>query len=435
MKTSRDLQGDQASRALAARAAAVIPGGANSNFRLAGPRRFWVSSDGARIVDVDGNECVDFVLGMGAAILGYSPRELLERVAEAQQDLQCPAGQQLAEIELAEKITELVPSAELVRIGCTGSEMVQLGLRLARAATGRSVVAKFAGHYHGWLDNIFAGTVALPGRGQFDAVTQTAGQSSKALEDLVILPWNNIEMLREFLTERGPEVAALIMEPVLCNTGVIAPADGYLEAVRSLCDEHGIVLIFDEVITGFRLAPGGAQARLGIVPDLTVLGKALGAGFPVAALAGRADLMKLIGDGIVMHGGTYNANAMCLAAAQAALETLSDPERAVHVRLEDTTELLLRGLEQVSDEHGGKLSVQGVTGVVNTTFAPPTPVTDYLTYHASDLDKQSKFIQLMDEENVRITSRGTWFISAAHTETDVDTALAAAKIVLCRMGQ
>jgi glutamate-1-semialdehyde 2,1-aminomutase len=311
--------------------------------------------------------------------------------------------------------------------------MVQLGLRLARAATGRNLVVKFEGHYHGWFDNIFSGTTELPRRGEFGAVLQTAGQSRKALDDLVVLPWNDVEVLRTLLTERGPEVAALIMEPVLCNTGVIVPGAGYLAAVRSLCDEHGIVLIFDEVITGFRLAPGGAQAKLGVLPDLTVFGKALGAGFPIAALAGRAPLMKLIGDGVVMHGGTYNANAMSVAAAKASLETLSDPEQQVHVGLHATTDLLIHGLEQISAGHGGELRVQGVGGVINTTFSPPTAIFDYHTYHASDLARQRTFIQFMDEEGVRITSRGTWFLSAAHTERDVEIALEAGERVLCRL--
>ena len=421
----------QTSRDLAERAARVMPGGANSNFRLASAR-FWASGAGSRLTDVDGNEFTDYALGMGTAILGHSPRSLLGRVAAAQLLLQCPAGQQEAEVELAERIVDLVPSAERVRIGCTGTEMVQLALRVARAATGRSLIVKFEGHYHGWLDSIFSGTTELPAAGTVAAVPQTAGQSAAALQDLAVLPWNDLGVLEDFLASHGQEVAALIMEPVLCNTGVIVPGDGYLEAVRKRCDQHGIVLIFDEVITGFRLHSGGAQARLGITPDLTTLGKALGAGFPIAALAGRADLMGSIGGGPVlhnvMHGGTYNANAPAVAAALAALEEMNGQQ--FYPRLEAAGRRLADGLAEAARKTGQPMSVSAVGPVVNTTFSPPQPITDFRTYQASDLDRQRSFTALLEAEGVRLTSRGTWFVSSAHTDDDIDQTLAAAERAL-----
>ncbi|MHB1533385.1 MAG: aspartate aminotransferase family protein [Acidimicrobiales bacterium] len=422
---------------LTARAAKIIPGGVNSNFRLAGAGRFWASGEGSRIRDVDGNESIDYVLGMGTAILGHSPRAILDRVSAAQEQLQCPAGQQLAEVSLAETLVEFVPSAELVRIGCTGSEMVQLALRLARAQTSRSLVVKFEGHYHGWLDNIFAGTtVVAPPTAPAEVrppETQTPGQSSRALEDLVVLPWNDTEWLDRFLALRGADVAALIMEPVLCNTGVIAPKTGYLEAVRALCDRYGIILIFDEVITGFRIHPGGAQAKFAVMPDLTVLGKALGAGFPIAALAGRRFLMDLLAEGAVMHGGTYNANAMSLAAAQAALDVLTDPRTESYTKLDSAAQLLVDGLREISQRHGGALAVQSCGPVVNTTFAPAAPIVDYRSYHSSDLNLQREFIALMDQGGVRVTGRGTWFISTAHSQDDVDDTLGRVDSVMQRL--
>jgi glutamate-1-semialdehyde 2,1-aminomutase len=416
------------SQDLAARASRVLPGGANSNFRLASAARFWASGSGSRLTDVDGNEVIDYALGMGTAILGHSPRNVLDRVSAAQQLLQCPAGQQEAEVDLAERIVELVPSAERVRIGCTGTEMVQLALRVARAVTGRSLVVKFEGHYHGWLDSIFSGTTELPAAGTVAAVPQTAGQDAAALHDLAVLPWNDRGVLETFLASRGSEIAALIMEPVLCNTGVIVPGDGYLEAARALCDQHGIVLIFDEVITGFRLHSGGAQARLGITPDLTVLGKALGAGFPIAALAGRAELMGSIGGGpvmhSVMHGGTYNANAPAVAAAVAALEEMSGQQ--FYPRLETAGRRLADGLAEAARQAGGAMVVSSAGPVVNTTFSPPQPITDFRTYQASDLDRQRSFMAALEAEGVRLTSRGTWFVSSAHTDDDIDLTLAAA---------
>lgn len=425
----------QRSEMLEAEAASVIPGAVNSNFRLAAvpPHRFWDRAQGSRLTDVDGNEFIDYVLGMGTAMLGHSPAPLLARVAQAQQLLQCPAGQQVAEIELARKVTSLLPSAERVRIGCTGSEMVQLALRLARAATGRALVVKFEGHYHGWFDSTFSGTTALPAPGGFAAAAQTAGQSPHALADLVVLPWNDLGPLETFLEHRAGEVAALIMEPVLCNTSVIVPKDGYLEGARRLCDRHGIVLIFDEVITGFRLGPGGAQGLLGVTPDLTVLGKALGAGFPVAALAGKAALMALLGDGSVMHGGTYNGNAMAIAAALAALDALSGPGGGPHLRLTQVAGLLVEGLERLSKDTGESLAVQGVGPVLNTTFDPPGPVTDYRSYQLSNLTKQLAFITALDAEGVRVTGRGTWFVSTAHAEADVELTLDAAAEALRRI--
>jgi glutamate-1-semialdehyde 2,1-aminomutase len=430
---------DEGSRSLGLRAAKVMPGGANSNFRLSPPRRFWKSGSGARLVDVDGNEFVDYVLGMGTAILGHSPRAVLDRVVEAQARLQCPGGQQFAEIELAETIVELVPCADLVRIGCTGTEMDQIAIRLARAATQRTLVVKFEGHYHGWLDNIYSSTVNVEPRNGSQsarpASPQSAGQSVKALEDLVLLPWNDLEALRTFLTARGSEVAALIMEPVLCNTSVITPQPGYLEGVRQLCDEHGVVLIFDEVITGFRLGLGGAQGRLGVTPDLTVLAKSLGAGFPVAALAGRARLMDLIGNGTVMHGGTYNGNAMCLAAAQATLDIMTDPAEDFHSRLDAMTQHLVDGLNEVSMRHGGAMHVQGIGPVINATFSPPRAIVDYDSYHASDIARQQRMILLLDQIGVRVTGRGTWFVSAAHTKEDIVDTLNRVEIAMARLDE
>jgi glutamate-1-semialdehyde 2,1-aminomutase len=425
------LTGMERSEALGSEAVLLIPGGVNSNFRLSGvpTRRFWDHGQGSRLTDVDGNEFIDYVLGMGAAILGHSPAPLLARVAEAQEKLQCPSGQQPAEVKLAQKIASLVPSAERVRIGCTGSEMVQLALRLSRAATGRDLVVKFEGHYHGWFDSIFSGTTEMPADGKYSPMPQTAGQSPGALADLVVLPWNNLDVVEAFVEAHSREVAAIIMEPVLCNTSAILPRDGYLEGVRRLCDTHGVVLIFDEVITGFRLAPGGAQAMLGVTPDLTVLGKALGAGFPVAGLVGRASLMDRLGNGSVMHGGTYNGNAMAVSAALAALDALSG-DGAPHKRLSYLSGLLVEGLERISKDHGGSLAVQEVGAVLNTAFDPPGPINDYRSYRPCNVAKQLEFITALDAEGVRVTGRGTWFVSTAHTEADVELTLAVAERAL-----
>lgn len=421
---------------LAKRAAEVLPGGVNSNFRFAATDRFYVKAHGSKLIDADGNEVIDYVLGMGVAILGHSPPQVLDAVAQAEALLQCPAGQQEAEVELAERIVDLVPSAELVRIGCTGSEMVQLAMRLARAVTGKRLVVKFEGHYHGWLDNIFVGTTVIDaeptdGSSVPAPSPQSAGQSIAPLEEVVVLPWNDLDLLSRFVGERGHEIAAVIMEPVCCNTSVIPPRTGYLEGVRALTDEHGIVLIFDEVITGFRMSPGGAQARLRVTPDLTVLAKAMGAGFPVAALAGRRDLMALIGDGTVMHGGTYNANAMSVAAAGAALAVISSSEVQLHDHLEALAVRLADGLMERGSHLG--LHAQRYGPMVNTTFDVPAPVVDLRTYRATNLVKQQDFLNRLEHAGVRVTARGTWFTSLAHSDEDVDRSVMAAERVLSEM--
>jgi glutamate-1-semialdehyde 2,1-aminomutase len=270
----------------------------------------------------------------------------------------------------------------------------------------------------------------MPAEGEYSAPAQTAGQSLRALADLADLPWNNLEVLEAFVGAHRGGVAAIIMEPVLCNTSVILPRDGYLEGVRRLCDKRGVVLIFDEVITGFRLSPGGAQAMLGVTPDLTVLGKALGAGFPIAGLVGKASLMDRLGNGTVMHGGTYNGNAMAVNAALAALDALSDDDGAVHKKLRHLSDLLVEGLERISKDQGGSLAVQGVGAVFNTAFDPPGPITDYRSYLSCNVAKQLAFNKALDAEGVRVTGRGTWFVSTAHTEADVELTLAAAEHAL-----
>lgn len=426
---------DGSPEALATRARKVIPGGVNSNFRTASEGRFFASAKGSRLIDTEGTEYVDYVLGMGVALLGHSPAAVIEQVCSAERRLQCPAGQHEAEVELAEKIVGLVPSAELVRIGCTGSEMVQLAMRVARAATGRRLVVKFEGHYHGWFDNIFAGTtVVAPNPGlSAQALAQSAGQAAAALQDLVVLPWNDITTLESFLEARGHEVAAIIMEPICCNTSVIVPRPTYLAAVRSLCDSMGIALVFDEVISGFRFAPGGAQELLGVLPDLTVLGKALGAGYPVAALAGRASLMELISTGGVMHGGTYNANAMAVAAARASLDTITAEGKLLYEKLGSLAGLLADRLIIEARKRDLDLVVMQTGPVLNTTFDARNPIVDYRSYHETNLTKQRHFLDNLEAEGVRVTNRGTWFLSLAHTPRDLEITVDAAGRALDRL--
>ncbi|MGH7919320.1 MAG: aspartate aminotransferase family protein [Candidatus Dormibacteraceae bacterium] len=420
------------STALHRRAGQTMPGGVNSNFRLGGTPvpLFWSSGQGAHLTDADGNDYVDYVLGMGPAILGHRPAPVVEAVAAALDLGQTLAGQHEIEIELAELIVRALPSAEQVRVASSGSEAVQLALRIARAATGRQLVLKFEGHYHGWLDTVMVSTSpALADAGPDDApvpVLQSAGQSAAAASDVRVLPWNDAAAVERFMAAHGPEVAAVIMEPILCNTSVILPRAGYLEGVLDQVRRAGSVLIFDEVITGFRVGPGGAQALLGVTPDLTVLGKALGAGFPVAAVAGRRDLMELTAAGGVVHGGTYNANLVSASAAREALRLLTDPAGDLHRRMTEAGARLIEGLRELGATIDPSLRVQGLGTVFNTAFTNGVEVADYRSYQRADAGRLRRFLRALQDRGVRVTSRGTWFLSSAHDSTDIDRTLDAA---------
>ncbi len=423
------------------RALAVLAGGVSSNFRMGGqpvPLAFTRGA-GAHLWDADGNDYVDYVLGMGPVILGHAPAAPIRAVAESLEAGQLYAGQHEGEVELARRVQRLLPSAELVRFGLSGSEMVQAALRVARAATGRRLVVKFEGHYHGWFDTILASTAPpLDRAGPRHAPVAhlpSAGQSQKAADDLAILPWNDLATLERFLESHAHEAAAVIMEPILCNTSVIVPRPGYLEGVRALCDRYEVVLIFDEVITGFRVGPGGAQARLGVTPDLSVLAKALGAGFPIAALAGRRRYMDLIGEGRVLHGGTFNSNVISVVAAIAALDELTGDNGRRYAAMERLGEELMAGIEALAASCDLPLRVQGLGMVFNTHFGDGDLPTDYRTYAGADLARQRALLLELQNAGVKVTSRGTWFLSTAHTRDDVERTLEAAAAAFAAVAQ
>jgi glutamate-1-semialdehyde 2,1-aminomutase len=421
-----------ASSAAFERASASLAGGVSSNFRagLNPVPLFFERAEGAHLVDLDGNTYVDYVLGMGPGILGHAPVPVVRAVEAQVAKGQLFAGQSLAEVELAERFTGAIACAERVRFGSSGTEMDQLAIRLARAATGRDRIVKFEGHYHGWLDPLLASVQPpLEEAGPADAPVPhlpSLGQGPSIAEQLLVLPWNDTAALERALT--GPErggIAAVIMEPILCNTGVVLPEPGYLERARELTAANGTILIFDEVITGFRVAYGGAQSLVGVTPDLAVFAKAMGSGYPIAALAGRADLMELTGRG-VLHGGTYNTNASSVAAANATLATLAADDGAAYRRIEAAGTRLMEGLRDLGRQRGSSLHVQGLPAAFNTTFGIPGPVRDYRSYAATDLDTQRRFLRALQDRGVRVTARGTWFLSAAHDDADIDATLAAA---------
>jgi glutamate-1-semialdehyde 2,1-aminomutase len=272
------------SEALSKRAAAVTPGGVHSNVRLTGPRAFIARGAGARIWDVDGTEYIDYLLGQGPNFLGHAPADVVDAVSMACRDGIVFGGQHPIEVEAAEAVISALGWPDMVRFTSTGTEAVQATMRLARAHTGRRLIVRFEGHYHGWLDNVL---LASDGNGWGPA---SPGQLSGDLSESIVLGWNDPQAVDAAFERHGSEIAAILTEPAMLNSGAIPPQAGYLEYLRAVADAHGSLLIFDEVITGFRLALGGGAERFGVAPDLAAYGKAMAAGYPVAAFAGRADV-------------------------------------------------------------------------------------------------------------------------------------------------
>jgi glutamate-1-semialdehyde 2,1-aminomutase len=411
------------------RASQVIAGGVSTAFRaFERPVPLSVvSAAGARLIDADGNEIVDFVCGMGPIILGHGHEGVVAAVTRAATRLQQPSAQHEGEIELAERIRSILPSCERLRFGLSGSEAVHAALRLSRAATGRSLVLKFAGHYHGWLDPIFAATSHLP-----PARPETAGQQASALHDLVAIEWNDAVGLEQLFSERGGEIAALIMEAYPCNGGVIPAAPGFLERCRELCDRHGSLLVFDEVITGFRVGLDGAQGMLGVRPDLTVMAKAMGNGFPVSAFGGRADVMDEIATNRVLHAGTYNSGGISIAAALATTaELAAEPE--IYGRMGALGTRLRDGLEALGERHGHRIVTQGPGPVFFAWFLDEGAVASFRDHLRADHARYGRFAALLLAEGVRVIPAGRWYLSAAHDDGDVDAALEAADRALARL--
>ncbi len=341
------------SRELYERACRVLAGGVSSEFRKFGPPHplFYVRGNGSHIVDVDGNESLDFTLSQGPLILGHSHPQVLAEVAKASADGQLFAGQHLRELELAEELQRLIPCAELLRFSLSGSESDHAALRLARAVTGRPKFLRFEGHYHGWFDSVAVGiggssADALGPREHPTPIRWTQGLPDEIEEQCIVLPWNDLALVEQTLRDKSQEIAAIITEPVMCNSGCIEPEPGFLAGLRQLCDRYGIVLIFDEVITGFRLGLGGAQKHYGVTPDLGVFGKAMASGYPISVLAGKRCFMEKIADGTVIHAGTMNSGNPCIAAAQATLKVLES--EAVHARLFELGRRLMSGLRDAS---------------------------------------------------------------------------------------
>ncbi|MCD9021588.1 aspartate aminotransferase family protein [Cohnella silvisoli] len=399
---------------------------------------YAASGKGSHIRDVDGNEYVDYMLAYGPLILGHAHDGLTESILEAMRKGYTYGVQHQGEIELAQLLCEVLPCADKVSLSGSGTEAVMLALRLARAHTGRSKVIRFHGHYHGWSDAIFTSFPSADMKGHAanndSAVSPgTNGQSANSLSDVILLPWNDKAALESTLRTRHFEIAAVITEPVMCNSGCILPEDGYLELIRDLTKELGIVMIMDEVITGFRLGIGGAQERFGITPDLVTVGKALGGGIAISAVGGREAIMKLVDDGVVSHLGTLNGNGVSTAAAIATIRELRKNNGAAFAHMEGLTGTLVEGIRSLFKQHEVPGIVNQIGPVFNVMFTEEAEVRDFAAYNRRDSAKYARFAELMLDEGVLVRPNGLWYMSTAHGEADIEKTLSAIDNVLLKL--
>jgi glutamate-1-semialdehyde 2,1-aminomutase len=414
---------------LYARALELLPGGVNSPVRamrsIGRDPLFIERAKGPHIVDVDGNRYVDWVCSWGPLIHGHAHPEVLAAVSAAAQRGTTFGAPTAAEVELAAEVCARVPSLEMVRMTSSGTEASMSAVRLARAVTGRDRVLKFAGAYHGHVD----GLLADAGSGlATQAIPASPGVTEQAAAQTVVVPWNDVAALETAIDEH--DLAAILAEPYPANMGVVAPEPGFLDRLRSAADANGALLVFDEVITGFRVARGGAQELAAVLPDLTILGKVLGGGLPAAAFGGPRKLMERIAPaGDVYQAGTLSGNPLAVAAGLAALRLLDEESYA---RLARTTERLAAGLREVAGDV--PVEVSSVTGLV-TVFFSDAPVCDYADARACDLAAHAAWCRALLEAGVYAppSQFEAWFPSLAHTDEDVDRTIDAAATAFARV--
>ncbi len=398
---------------------------------------------GPRVWDVDGNEYVDFMMSFGALIHGHAHPRIVEVVSQTIAEGSHFAAATPAELEAAERFCRMVPSAEVVRFTNSGSEATMLALRLARAHTGRTKFLKFEGHYHGWYDPYCLGGHSHPadqlGPKENPArFPDSAGIPQSTLDDVVLAPWNDLDALESILRRHGRELAAIITEPIMANMGCILPRDGYLQKVCDLAHHYGALFILDEVVTGFRYAPGGCQERFGLKPDLSTFGKALGAGFPIGAVAGQRAILERMrwGDGMVLHYGTFNGHRLTMRVIAANLDLLAANEGAAYQQIYATGDAAIAGLHEVFRRRKIAAIVQGFGPMFQIYFTERDAIHDYRDYcRYVDTAKYSRFVQGLLDRGIYMTpSNGLhWIISTAHTSNDVNALLAAADEVCAEL--
>ncbi|MFQ5514369.1 MAG: glutamate-1-semialdehyde 2,1-aminomutase [Myxococcota bacterium] len=420
--------GTKASEELLARAERLLPGGVNSPVRaygsVGGVARFIRRAEGAYIEDVDGSRYIDLVASWGAIIVGHAHPAVLEALRTAAARGTSFGAPTQAEVELAERVIAQLPSVEMLRLVNSGTEATMSALRLARAATGRERVIKFDGCYHGHVDALLAAagsgvaTLGIPG---------TAGVPCGAVADTIVVPYNDLAAVDSAFARFPEQVAAVIVEPVAANMGLVLPVPGFLAGLRRLCDENESVLIFDEVITGFRVAAGGAQARLGVLPDLTCFGKVIGGGLPVGAYGGRRRLMRQVAPaGEVFQAGTLSGNPLATAAGLTVLGLLA--REGVYEQLDARAERLARGLEALASAAGLPFCADALGGVLGFFFHAG-PIRSYADAREADAERYRRFFHAMLKRGVYLAPSPfeATFLTTAHGDAEIDRVLETAR--------
>ncbi len=415
---------------LFARAQKILPGGVDSPVRafkaVGGDPLFIRSAKGARLTDVDGNSYVDYVMSWGPLIHGHAPAGLVRLIAETARAGTSYGAPTESEVLLGEKVRSMMPSMERVRFVSSGTEATMSAIRLARAATWRDRIVKFEGCYHGHADPFLV--KAGSGATTLGAPT-SPGVPRKAVQHTLLASYNDLASVERLCDTNRHQIAAVVVEPIAGNMGVVAPADGFLAGLRELCDRHGMLLVFDEVISGFRASRGGAQQIWKITPDLTCLGKIIGGGLPVGAYGGRADLMEYVSPaGPVYQAGTLSGNPLAMAAGLWSISRLSKP---LYTRLARLGRMLATGLAEAAREAGVPLQVNA-HGSLLTPFFTSGPVRDYRTALQSDSAQYAAFFRGMLTRGIYPppSQFEAWFLSAAHTEADVRKTIRAAKAAM-----
>lgn len=422
------------SGALFDEARALIPGGASSILRWASYEPYPLYIDrgiGPRIIDADGNQYLDYLLCYGAMINGHSHPKVVQALKDqAEKGVMFGSPVEL-EVRLARKFLQMVKTSEMVIFGSGGTDATSNAIRIARAATGKDMVLKFEGHYHGQHDYAMISVEVPPSVAGLEEYPRplpySAGIPALVLDTVIVSPWNNLRAFERIMKRHRNEVAAIIMEPIMSNSGIIPPNPEYLKSVKEIAAQNDALLIFDEVVTGFRVSPGGAQELYGVMPDLSTWGKALGGGAGISAVSGKKEFMELIGPGKVSYGGTYFANSLVLAGALANLEVLSENDNHAFKSIKDLTNKFMSELGKIADRARQDVCIQGAPGMFSLFFTKQKKIINYRESLLIDWNKYRLLSQIMMEKGVYLhpDDYERIALSSVHSENDIEVTLAA----------